>query len=63
VYHSAAFEVTPVTIKPNEPEPKKPYAAPRVIAYGSVSLLTKTFRGSGSDGGTSGSRIGEKVMQ
>jgi len=52
-----------VTIKPNEPEPKKPYAAPRMIAYGSVSLLTKSFRGSGSDGGTVGSRIGEKVMQ
>jgi len=40
-----------VTIKPHQPEPKKPYAAPRVVAYGSVSLLTQSRRGSGSDGG------------
>jgi hypothetical protein len=51
MYHSPAIEVAPVTIKPHQPEPKKPYAAPRVVAYGSVSLLTQSRRGSGSDGG------------
>jgi hypothetical protein len=38
-----------VTTKPHEPEPKKPYAAPRVIAYGSVSVLTQSRLGSGAD--------------
>jgi hypothetical protein len=40
-----------VTIKPHEPEPKKPYAPPRLVAYGSVTKLTQTLGGSGGDGG------------
>ena len=48
-----------MTTKPHQPEPKKPYAAPRVVAYGSVGLLTQTRRGSGTDGGTVGTMVAE----
>jgi hypothetical protein len=61
VYHSAKIEVTPVTTKSREPDPKKPYAAPRVVAYGSVNILTQSRRGSGSDGGT-GTMTGQLPM-
>ncbi len=34
--------------------PKKPYAAPRLVAYGSVTKLTQGGSGSGADGGQPG---------
>jgi len=37
-----------------EPASKKPYAAPKLVAYGTVSKLTQTGAGSGTDGGTAG---------
>jgi hypothetical protein len=40
-----------VTTKPHEPEPKKPYAPPRLVAYGSVTKLTQGTGGSRADGG------------
>jgi hypothetical protein len=43
-----------VTTKPHEPEPKKPYAPPRLVAYGSVTKLTQNGLGSGTDGGSAG---------
>ena len=49
MYHSAAIEVVPVATTMSAPVTKKPYAAPRVIAYGSVSVLTQSRAGSGAD--------------
>jgi hypothetical protein len=43
-----------VTTKPHEFEPKKPYAPPRLVAYGSVTKLTQHGTGSGTDGGAAG---------
>ena len=40
-----------------EPAPKKPYAPPRLVAYGTVSKLTQTLTGSGSDGGPAGMNL------
>jgi len=34
-----------------EPAPKKPYAPPRLVAYGAVSKLTQGGAGSGTDTG------------
>ena len=50
-----------MTTTSREPDPKKPYAAPRVVAYGSVNILTQSRRGSGSDGGT-GTMTGQLPM-
>jgi len=33
-----------------EPVQKKPYAPPRLVAYGAVSKLTQNGTGSGADG-------------
>jgi len=33
-----------------EPAPKKPYAPPKLVAYGSVTKLTQGGAGSGVDG-------------
>jgi hypothetical protein len=33
-----------------EPAPKKPYAAPKLVLYGTVSKLTQTGIGSANDG-------------
>jgi hypothetical protein len=34
-------------IKPHESAPKKPYAPPRLVAYGDVTKLTQHGQGSG----------------
>ena len=51
MYDSAFLEVTPVTANPHEPEPKKPYAPPTLVAYGTVGKLTQSGLGSSVDGG------------
>ena len=33
-----------------EPAPKKPYAPPKLVAYGTVCKLTQNGSGSGTDG-------------
>jgi hypothetical protein len=33
-----------------EPAPKKPYRAPKLVVYGTVSKLTQTGTGSANDG-------------
>jgi len=37
-----------------EPTPKKPYAAPKLVVYGTVSKLTQTGVGSSADGAPGG---------
>ena len=39
------------TVKPTS---KKPYVTPKLVAYGSVSKLTQSGQGSGTDGGPPG---------
>ena len=43
-----------MTIKPHRPEPKKPYAPPKLVAYGTVCKLTQRGSGSGADAGPGG---------
>jgi hypothetical protein len=43
-----------VTTNSNEPQSKKPYAPPRLAAYGSVTKLTQGGSGSGADLGGAG---------
>lgn len=38
----------------SEPAQKKPYATPKLVAFGTVSKLTQTGAGSGADGGRPG---------
>ncbi len=40
-----------MSLTATEPTPKKPYAPPRLVAYGSVTKLTQGGAGSGTDGG------------
>jgi hypothetical protein len=40
-----------VSVTATEPTPKKPYAPPTLVAYGTVGKLTQTGFGSFGDGG------------
>ena len=37
-----------------EPTPKKPYSAPKLVVYGTVSKLTQAGTGSANDGSPGG---------
>jgi hypothetical protein len=37
-----------------EPTPKKPYSAPKLVVYGTVSKLTQAGTGSANDGAPGG---------
>jgi hypothetical protein len=54
MYDLQSLEVDHVDRTALEPAPKKPYATPKIVAYGTVSKLTQTATGSGGDGGTPG---------
>jgi hypothetical protein len=41
----------------NGPAPKKPYTAPKLVVYGTVSKLTQFSAGSGNDGGPAGMNL------
>jgi hypothetical protein len=46
-----------VTTTVIEPTPKKPYAAPKLVVYGTVSKLTQGLPGTGNDGGSAGMNL------
>jgi hypothetical protein len=54
MYHAAIQEVVIVNTTTAEPAQKKPYAAPKLVVYGTVSKLTQGLAGSGTDGGPAG---------
>ena len=54
MYDLQSLEVDHVDRTALEPAPKKPYATPKIVAFGTVSKLTQTASGSGADGGPPG---------
>jgi hypothetical protein len=51
-YDLQSLEIDRVDRTASEPAKKKPYATPKLVAFGTVSKLTQVGKGSGGDGGT-----------
>jgi hypothetical protein len=54
MYDLRSLEVDRVDRTASEPAKKKPYATPKLVAFGTVSKLTQNGAGSGADGGVPG---------